>query len=312
MSKKMNKLLTYLTAAWIAAGATSCEEIDINVTVPWKDTIVKVERDTSSWLWDVVNEQQNTLNWYGQQIANLDSIQNQQGESIEKIHQMLDGYFTRLDVIEKKLALLDGYEDLKRKVKELQAEVWDIRSQIWELSPLEQLIYLLNADSGKGSILERLSNLESQMKEIEQSNKTDNPETWGNYPLDIQDAFNWAREHGFTNKKTIEEFWAYWTITRKDFFTLINKFAHHYWLHAVERNGKDLQWVMNKAEVLTFIGRMVFWNLYGEEWDLDCKPYVDALQKIWIIKETDDLDGSYPKIFIVLLLKKVATIAWLE
>ena len=80
MSKKMNKLLTYLTAAWIAAVATSCEEIDINVTVPWKDTIVKVERDTSSWLWDVVNEQQNTLNWYGQQIANLDSIQNQQGE----------------------------------------------------------------------------------------------------------------------------------------------------------------------------------------------------------------------------------------
>ena len=312
MSKKMNKLLTYITAAWIAAGATSCEEIDINVTVPWKDTIVIVERDTSSWLWDVVNEQKNTLNWYGQQIANLDSIQNQQGESIEKIHQMLDGYFTRLDVIEKKLALLDGYEDLKREVKELQAEVWDIRSQIWELSPLEQLIYVLTGDSGKGSILERLSNLESQMKEIENANTPENNEIQGDYPLDIQDAFNWAYEHGFTNKKTIEEFWPYWTITREEFFTLINNIAGFYKRPKVARNGEKPQWPVNKTEVLACVGRLVYGELKAEKWDPYYKPYVDALQQDWIIKNTDDLDGYYSKGFIVLLLKKVATTAWLE
>ena len=313
MSKKMNKLLTYITAAWIAAGTISCEkEIEINVTVLWNDTIVKVERDTSSWLWDVVNQQQNTLNWYGQQITDLDSIQNQQGQAIEEMQQMLDGYLNRLDGIEKKLAWLDGYEDLKWDVKELQAEVWDIRSQIWELSPLEQLIYLLNADSGKGSILERLSNLESQMKEIENANTPENNEIQGDYPLDIQDAFNWAYEHGFTNKKTIEEFWPYWTITREEFFTLINNIAGFYKRSKVARNGEKPQWPVNKTEVLACVGRLVYGELKAEKWDPYYKPYVNALQQDWIIKNTDDLDGYYSKGFIVLLFKKVATTAWLE
>ena len=303
----MNKLLTYITAAWIAAGATSCKkEIDIDVTFPSRVVDTVYVKDT---IWNILEEQQKTLDWHGQQIAHLDSIQNEQGQTIEKFQEMLDGYFTRLDVIEKKLALLDGYEDLKWEVKELQAEVLYMRDQIWDRSKLEQVMYVLTGNSGNGSILERVAALESQMKEIEKSNKTDNPETWGNYPLEIQDAFNWAYEHGFTSKKTIEEFWPYWTITRKDFFTLINHFARHYWFHEVARNGENPQWIMNKAQVLTCIWRVMYGDLEVEKWDLYYKPYVDALQQDWIIKKTDDLYGYYPKGFIVLLLKKVAATA---